>query len=150
MKIKLIFLGKKNSSGLFDSITNYVKRIQYHYTCELIFLSISNKNKKQTDFQKIMNLLKSKDEVILIDETGLHYNSISFSKNIQKKMNLGFKNIVFMVGDAYGFPADLYKRANQIISLSKLTFTHEIARLVLVEQLYRSITIIQNHPYHHE
>ena len=150
MKIKLIFLGKKNSSGLFDSITDYVKRIQYYYTCELLFLSISNKNKKQTDFKKIMNLLNSKDEVILIDETGLHYNSLSFSKNIQKKMNLGFKNIVFIVGDAYGFPADLYERSNQIISLSKLTFSHEIARLVLVEQLYRSITIIQNHPYHHE
>ena len=96
------------------------------------------------------SVINNDDIVILVDEKGKHYDSISFSKKIKNKIQKSPKRIVFIVGDAYGFPTELHKRCDETISLSKLTFPHEIARLIVVEQLYRAIMIIKNHPYHHE
>ena len=141
MKIKLIFLGKKKRSSLDDLIMRYFSRIQKEISSELIFVP---------NFKKKISYINNDDFVILIDEKGVQYDSILFSEKIKIYLQDSVKSIVFIVGDAYGFSEKLYKRSNEIISLSKLTFTHEIARLVIVEQLYRSITIIKNHPYHHE
>lgn len=141
MKIKLIFLGKKKKSPLNDLTMNYFSRIQKEINSNLVFSS--NYNKKSSD-------INNDDIVILFDEKGKHYDSISFSKNLKNNIQNSPKRIVFIVGDAYGFPSDFYNRCDEIISLSKLTFTHEIARLIVVEQLYRAIMIIKNHPYHHE
>jgi len=141
MKIKLIFLGKKKRSSLDDLIMKYFSRIQKEISSELIFVP---------NFKKKISYINNDDFVILIDEKGVQYDSILFSEKIKIYLQDSVKSIVFIVGDAYGFSEKLYKRSNEIISLSKLTFTHEIARLVIVEQLYRSITIIKNHPYHHE
>ena len=120
---------------------NYFSRIQKEINSNLVFSS--NYNKKSSD-------INNDDIVILFDEKGKHYDSISFSKNLKNNIQNSPKRIVFIVGDAYGFPSDFYNRCDEIISLSKLTFTHEIARLIVVEQLYRAIMIIKNHPYHHE
>ncbi len=149
MKIKLIFLGKKKTNSLTDLIMSYFSRIQKEITTELIFISNSNK-KKDLYSKKINNCINNNDVVFLIDENGKHYDSISFSEKIKRQLQNSSKSIVFIVGDAYGFPVNLYNISSEIISLSKFTFPHEIARLIIVEQLYRAITIIKNHPYHHE
>ena len=118
-----------------------------------MFFPVNNKRqqkRKDIEFKKIISLIDSHDYVILIDEKGGHHDTISFTSIIQEKMDYGIKKLVFIVGGAYGFPNQLYARSNQVISLSKLTFTHELSRLILVEQLYRSFTIINKHPYHHE
>ena len=119
----------------------YFCRIQKEISSELIFVS---------NFKKKISYINNDDFVILIDEKGVQYDSILFAEKIKSYLQNSVKSIVFIVGDAYGFSEKLYKRSNEIISLSKLTFTHEIARLIIIEQLYRSITIIKNHPYHHE
>ena len=141
MKIKLIFLGKKKNSVLNDLITDYFLRIQKEINSELVFFS---------NYKKKNIVINNDDIVFLVDEQGKHYNSKSFSNKLKNKIQNSPKRIVFIVGDAYGFPLDLYKRCDETISLSKLTFPHEIARLIIVEQLYRAIMIIKNHPYHHE
>ena len=141
MKIKLIFLGKKKNSALNDLIMDYFSRIQKEINSELVFFS---------NYKKQYSIFNNDDIVFLVDEKGKHYNSISFSEKLKNKIQNSPKRIVFIVGDAYGFPLDLYRRCDETISLSKLTFPHEIARLIIVEQLYRAIMIIKNHPYHHE
>tara|TARA_B100000900_G_scaffold129827_1_gene109772 strand:- start:179 stop:607 length:429 start_codon:yes stop_codon:yes gene_type:complete len=142
MKIKLIFFGKKRKNN-FDEITmDYLKRIQKEIKSEIVFIS----NQKKI----FPNYIKENDLVILIDEKGKLYDSISFSKKFKMLIQDSKKKIFFIVGDANGFSSEIYDRSNEIISLSKFTFTHEIARLVIVEQIYRAITIIKNHPYHNE
>ena len=142
MKIKLIFFGKKRKNNLDEITMGYFKRIQKEINSEIIFIS---------DQKKIFpNSFKENDLVILIDEKGKHFDSISFSKKFKMLIQNSKKKIIFIVGDANGFSSKIYKRSNEIISLSKFTFTHEIARLIIVEQIYRAITIIKNHPYHNE
>tara|TARA_Y100001978_G_C23611731_1_gene393910 strand:- start:218 stop:646 length:429 start_codon:yes stop_codon:yes gene_type:complete len=142
MKIKLIFFGKKRKNNLDEITMGYFKRIQKEINSEIIFIS---------DQKKIfLNFFKENDLVILIDEKGKHFDSISFSKKFKMLIQNSKKKIIFIVGDANGFSSEIYNRSNEIISLSKFTFTHEIARLIIVEQIYRAITIIKNHPYHNE
>ena len=142
MKIKLIFFGKKRKKNLDELTMSYFKRIQKEINSEIIFIS---------DQKKISpNYFKENDLVILIDEKGKQYHSISFSKKFKMLIQKSKKKIILIVGDASGFSSEIYNRSNEIISLSKFTFTHEIARLVIVEQIYRAITIIKNHPYHNE
>ena len=142
MKIKLIFFGKKRKNNLDEITMGYFKRIQKEINSEIIFISDQNKI--------LPNSFKENDLVILIDEKGKHFDSISFSKKFKMLIQNSKKKIIFIVGDANGFSSEIYNRSNEIISLSKFTFTHEIARLVIVEQIYRAITIIKNHPYHNE
>ena len=97
----------------------------------------------------LKNILPS-DKLILLDETGKEYHSIGFSDYLQQQMNSGIKNVLFVVGGPYGFSEEVYKRANGKIALSKMTFSHQMVRLFFLEQLYRSMTIIRNEPYHHE
>ena len=142
MKIKLIFFGKKRKNNLDEITMGYFKRIQKEINSEIIFIS---------DQKKIFpNSFKENDLVILIDEKGKHFDSISFSKKFKTLIQNSKKKIIFIVGDANGFSSEIYNRSNEIISLSNFTFTHEIARLIIVEQIYRAITIIKNHPYHNE
>ena len=142
MKIKLIFFGKKKKNILDEITMSYFKRIQKEINSEIIFIS---------DQKKIFpNYFKENDLVILIDEKGKQYDSISFSKKFKMLIQNSKKKIIFIVGDANGFSSEIHNQSNEIISLSKFTFTHEMARLVIVEQIYRAITIIKNHPYHNE
>ena len=142
MKIKLIFLGKKKNNPVNDLIEKYFLRIKKEISLELVYNSSFNK--------KTNSIVNDDDVVILLDEKGDEIDSKSFAKKLKSIISLSPKKIVFIVGGAYGFPDRLYKRSNYIISLSKLTFPHEVARLIIVEQIYRAIAIINNHPYHHE
>ena len=97
----------------------------------------------------MLKKIEKSDAVILLDENGKLYNSIQFSTYLQKKMNSGLKKIVFVIGGPYGFSDDLYNRCNGKVSLSPMTFSHQMVRLFFTEQLYRSFTILKNEPYHH-
>ena len=99
---------------------------------------------------KILEKVDKKDQMFILDEKGKSYNSIDFSKFIENRMVNSSKNIIFIIGGAYGFSENIYSRSNSIISLSKMTFSHQIIRLFMVEQLYRALTIINNHPYHNK
>ena len=99
---------------------------------------------------EILSSVSPQDYIILLDENGRQYNSVEFSEILQRIMASGVKRIVFVIGGPYGFSKDVYKRANSLISLSKMTFNHEMIRLFFIEQLYRGMTILRGEPYHHK
>ena len=156
MKIKLLVVGKTSGSFLVPLISDYVKRINRFINFEIIEINnIKLKKVNSLEIQKregvkILDKIDKKDQVFILDEKGKSYNSIDFSKFIENKIVNSSKNIIFIIGGAYGFSEKIYSRSNSIISLSKMTFSHQIIRLFMVEQLYRALTIINNHPYHNE
>ena len=112
--------------------------------------NISEDQQKRTEGAKILSLLDKSDFVVLLDEHGKEYTSMQYSSYIQKRMLSGAKKVVFVIGGPYGFSQEVYDRANDKISFSKMTFNHEMIRLIFTEQLYRAYTIINHEPYHHE
>jgi 23S rRNA (pseudouridine1915-N3)-methyltransferase len=156
MKIKLLVVGKTSGSFLVPLISDYVKRINRFVNFEIIEINnIKLKKANSLEIQKregvkILDKIDKIDQVFILDEKGKSYNSIDFSKFIENKIVNSSKNIIFIIGGAYGFSEKIYSRSNSIISLSKMTFSHQIIRLFMVEQLYRALTIINNHPYHNE
>jgi|TARA_B110000259_G_scaffold50733_1_gene59790 23S rRNA (pseudouridine1915-N3)-methyltransferase len=156
MKIKLLVVGKTSGSFLVPLISDYVKRINRFVNFEIIEINnIKLKKVNSLEIQKregvkILDKIDKIDQVFILDEKGKSYNSIDFSKFIENKIVNSSKNIIFIIGGAYGFSEKIYSRSNSIISLSKMTFSHQIIRLFMVEQLYRALTIINNHPYHNE
>lgn len=156
MKIKLLVVGKTSGSFLVPLISDYVKRINRFINFEIIEINnIKLKKVNSLEIQKregvkILDKIDKIDQVFILDEKGKSYNSIDFSKFIENKIVNSSKNIIFIIGGAYGFSEKIYSRSNSIISLSKMTFSHQIIRLFMVEQLYRALTIINNHPYHNE
>lgn len=156
MKIKLLVVGKTSNNLLASLILDYVKRINRYVNFELIEVNnIKLKKANFTEIQKkegikILEKIYNEDEVILLDENGKTYNSVDFSKFIENKKINSSKNITFVIGGAFGFSKNVYLRSNSKISLSKMTFSHQIIRLFTVEQLYRAFTIINKHPYHNQ
>ena len=156
MKIKLLVVGKTSDNFLASLISNYIKRINYYVKFELIEINnlkikkVSDNEIKKKEGIKILEKISKDDQVILFDERGKTYSSNDFSKFIENNSRISKKNIVFVVGGAYGFSENIYVRSNATISLSKMTFTHQIIRLFIVEQLYRAFTIINDHPYHNQ
>lgn len=157
MKMKLICVGKTVQSYLKEGEDEYITRLK-HY-CEIEKVEIPElKNAKKLSFNEIkkqegsliLGKIGSSDTVILLDEKGKTFDSIEYSKFIQKKLNSGVKNIVFVIGGAYGFSDEVYARMNDKIALSKMTFSHQMIRLFFLEQLYRAHTILKNQPYHHQ
>ena len=157
MKIVLVCLGATNNHYLQEGISNYIKRLKHYINFEIKEIIVS-KNKKSSNKNIIMNVesdlilsyLSQNDYVILLDEKGKIYNSKSFSKKIENFLLHSQKRLIFIVGGAFGFNDKLKTRANEMLSLSNMTFSHQIIRLFFLEQLYRSFTIINNHPYHNE
>ena len=157
MKIVLVCLGATNNHYLQEGISNYIKRLKHYINFEIKEIIVS-KNKKSSNKNIIMNMesdlilsyLSQNDYVILLDEKGKTYNSKSFSKKIENFLLHSQKRLIFIVGGAFGFNDKLKTRANEMLSLSNMTFSHQIIRLFFLEQLYRSFTIINNHPYHNE
>ena len=157
MKIKLIAIGKTHKSFLEEGELEYLMRINKYVAIEKIEIP-DIKNAKKLTQQQIKEqegkLLLSKIEphslIVLLDEKGKEYTSMKFSNWLQDKMNRGFKNIIFLIGGAYGFSDDVYKAANEKIALSKMTFSHQMIRMLFTEQIYRAFTILNNEPYHHE
>ncbi|MGV6861807.1 MAG: 23S rRNA (pseudouridine(1915)-N(3))-methyltransferase RlmH [Putridiphycobacter sp.] len=157
MKIKIIAIGKTHKSFLVDGEAEYLKRIKKYVPIEKVEIP-DLKNAKKLTFEQIKlkegELLLSKIEphslIVLLDEKGREYTSMKFSNWIQDKMNRGYKNIIFLIGGAYGFSDEVYKVANEKLALSKMTFSHQMIRMLFTEQIYRAFTILNNEPYHHE
>ena len=157
MKIKLLTVGKTTNSHLIKLQEEYQNRLKYYIPFDLTVipelkntksLSISEQQEKEADL--ILKQLETNDEVILLDENGKQHTSVGFSEFISKKMLASHKRMIFVVGGPYGFSERVYRRANGKISLSAMTFSHQMIRLIFVEQLYRAMTILKGEPYHHE
>lgn len=155
MEIKLIVVGKTKSSELVRLINEYVKRINFYKKFKIIVVnSLKSKKNSEKEIKKIEgeNVLKSvkKNELIfLLDENGKSFNSRKFADFLSNKFNTN-KSIVFVVGGAHGFSNEIKQKSNEIISLSEMTFSHQIIRLFFTEQVYRALTILNNHPYHND
>ena len=155
MEIKLIVVGKTKSSELVRLINEYVKRINFYKKFKIIVVnSLKSKKNSEKEIKKIEgeNILKSvkKNELIfLLDENGKSFNSRKFADFLSNKFKTN-KSIVFVVGGANGFSNEIKQKSNEIISLSEMTFSHQIIRLFFTEQVYRALTILNNHPYHND
>ena len=157
MKVVLISIGKTNEKYLNEGISTYIKRLKHYIPFEMI--DIPNL-KKTSNFSKselikkegdlILKNIQNTDYLVLLDVKGKEYNSLNFSQKIQRWMLTGKKKIIFAVGGAYGFSKDVYDRSDEQLSLSKMTFSHQMIRLFFLEQLYRGYSILNNEPYHHE
>ena len=157
MNIKLIAVGKTDNPALQQLISTYEKRLSYYINFELQLLpdiknskSLSEEQQKIKEGELILSYVEPSHHLILLDERGKEYTSIAFADELQKKMNSGIKQLTFVIGGPYGFSQAVYQRANSKLSLSKLTFSHQMIRLFFVEQLYRAFTILRNEPYHHQ
>ena len=155
MNIKLIYISKNKSNNIELLVEDYEKKINHFISYSSIVLKNKNQYSEKKIIQKsesnlILKNIKSNDLVILLDEKGKEFSTKDFSKFISNKMMNRTKNIVFIIGGAYGFSSEFKKKFKLKIALSKLTFSHDMARLFFSEQLYRSLTIINNIPYHNQ
>ncbi len=157
MTIKLLAIGKTDDHMLQHLIDTYVNRLGHYNKFEVEIIPDLKKTKNlDTNQQKmkegklILEKLSPSDFVVLLDENGKQYSSEGFSEYIQKRLNSGMKQLVFIIGGPYGFSEEVYRQAQGKLSLSKMTFSHQMVRLFFVEQLYRAFTILKNEPYHHK
>ena len=157
MKIKLLAIGKTDDKNLQILIENYQNRLKHYINFELEIIpdikkvkNLSESQQKENEGELILKKLAPTAILILLDEKGKEFRSIEFSKYLQKKMNSGIKQLVLVIGGPYGFSDAVYKKSTGKISLSKMTFSHQMIRLFVVEQIYRAFTILKNEPYHHE
>lgn len=156
MKITLLAIGKTDNKHLLSLMEDYSKRLGFYISFEWEIIpdikkakNMSESLQKKAEGDEILKRIISSDTLILLDEKGKTYTSEKFSEYLQKKMNSGLKNLVFVIGGPYGFSEEIYDRANGKISLSSMTFSHQMVRLFFIEQLYRAFTILRNEPYHH-
>ena len=156
MTIKLIAIGKTDSQALLQLISEYENRLKHYVKFDLTIIpdikntkNLSETQQKEKEGELILKQLTNTDVLVLLDENGKQFSSVDFSAYLQKKMNAGLKQLVFVIGGPYGFSPDVYSKAQGKISLSKMTFSHQMVRLFIVEQVYRAFTILRNEPYHH-
>lgn len=157
MKIKFLVIGKTDSDYLKKGINEYTGRLKHYLPFELVVIpDLKNTKNLTEEMQKIkegeliLNQIDVGELVILLDENGKKYSSVNFSQFIEKKMITGLKTLTFVVGGPYGFSKMVYQKSNASVSLSDMTFSHQMVRLIFVEQLYRAMTIIKGEPYHHK
>ena len=156
MDIKLIAIGKTDKTELDQLIKSYQNRLMHYvrFSFEIIpdlknSKNLSEKLQKEEEGKIILSKISNSDRLILLDENGQEMNSVGFSNFLQKQMNSGLKRLVLVIGGPYGFSEDVYIKASSKLALSKMTFSHQMVRLFIIEQLYRSFTILKNEPYHH-
>lgn len=157
MNIKLVAIGKTDNKALQTLIDDYTKRLSFYIKFELEILpdiknvkNLSESQQKEKEGELILSKITPTDQLILLDENGNSFSSMGFSSELQKKMNSGIKTLVFVIGGPYGFSEAVYAKAHGKISLSQMTFSHQMVRLFFIEQLYRGFTILRNEPYHHQ
>jgi len=156
VKIQILCVGKTNHTALRLWIPEYLKRLSHYIRIEWIELqevkntkNLRKEDQKKAEGKQLLNHIQPSDVIVLFDEKGKEYDSESFAGFIQKKMNAGTKNLIFIIGGAYGFSEAIHQRAQHKISLSRMTFSHQMVRVFVTEQLYRAFTILNNEPYHH-
>jgi 23S rRNA (pseudouridine1915-N3)-methyltransferase len=155
MKITLLVIGKTDKDFVKKGIEEYQKRLVHYLPFELKIIpdlkntkNLSENQQKQKEGELILDKVKSGDTLVLLDEGGKEFSSVGFSKFLEQKMLSGMKNLIFVIGGPYGFSEDVYKKAQGKVSLSKMTFSHQMIRMIFVEQLYRGMTIIKGEAYH--
>ena len=156
MTIKIAAVGKTDDSRLVSLTDLYLKRLRYYNKVEFEIVpdiknskNLDETQQRQKEGELLLKKINVADVVVLLDEKGKEFTSEGFSQFIQKKLNSGKKQVIFLIGGPYGFSQEIYKRADHTIALSKMTFSHQMVRLFFVEQLYRAFTILKNEPYHH-
>jgi 23S rRNA (pseudouridine1915-N3)-methyltransferase len=157
VKVKLLLIGKTNKSFLIEGEKEYLKRIQHYIKLERLELQ-DIKNQKHLTIDQIkgaegklfLEKIKNDDFVILLDEKGQQMTSKELSFFLNDKASNAPKNMVFIIGGAYGFSNELYERCNYKLGLSKMTFSHQMVRMIFLEQIYRAMSILKGEPYHHE
>lgn len=156
MKTELILVGKTNDVHFRTGIEDYSGRIRHYMPFSLNVIpelkntkSLTQEQQKQKEGELILKAVQPSDTLVLLDEHGKEFRSVEFASWLEKKKQTG-RNVVFCIGGPYGFSDEVYKRANEKISMSKMTFSHQMIRLIFTEQLYRACTIINYEPYHHE
>lgn len=157
MNIKLIAIGKTDNKELQKLIDEYSKRLSFYIKFDLEIIpdiknvkNLSENQQKEKEGDLILSKISPTDQLILLDENGSTFSSVGFSEYLQKKMNSGVKTLVFVIGGPYGFSDEVYQKAQGKISLSLMTFSHQMVRLFFIEQVYRGFTILKNEPYHHQ
>jgi 23S rRNA (pseudouridine1915-N3)-methyltransferase len=157
MKILLLVIGKTDEKYLIEGMDKYRNRLKHYIGFDYEEIpdiknrkSLSEAQQKKQEGDLILSKINAGDKLVLLDDKGKDYSSISFSKHLQQQMNSGIKRLVFVVGGPYGFDASVYAKSQGKLSLSKMTFSHQMIRLFMVEQVYRAMTILKNEPYHHE
>ena len=157
MNIELIVVGKTDMKEVEALVAMYTKRLNHYVKFAITTLAdvrntknLSAAEQKRMEGEAILRLVTDSDHLMLLDEHGLELRSIEFADLLQKRMSAGTKRLVFVIGGPYGFSDVVYQRANSKLSLSKMTFSHQIVRAIFTEQLYRAFTILKNEPYHHE
>jgi 23S rRNA (pseudouridine1915-N3)-methyltransferase len=156
MKTLLILVGKTVNKHFTAGIHDYSERISHYMPFEIVTIpelkntkSLTEEQQKDKEGELILSKIQPSDTVVLMDEHGKEYRSIEFATWLQKKQNTA-RRLVFVIGGPYGFSESVYKRCNEKVSLSKMTFSHQMVRLIFTEQIYRACTIIKGEPYHHE
>ncbi len=156
MKMTLLTVGKTDKSWVREGLEIYTSRLKHYVTFSLTEIpelknaaSLSREQIKGKEGELILKAVRPSDEVVLLDERGAEYSSLEWAKNVQGMLSSG-RDVVFVIGGAYGFSEAVYQRANSKISLSRMTFSHQMVRVIFAEQLYRAFTIIKGEPYHHE
>ena len=157
MNCELIVVGKTDMKEVEALVAMYTKRLNHYVRFAITTIAdirntkkLSEAEQKRLEGEAILRLLNESDHVTLLDEHGAELRSIEFAELVQRRMSSGVKRLVFVIGGPYGFSEALYQRANSKLSLSKMTFSHQIVRAIFTEQLYRAFTILKNEPYHHE
>lgn len=157
MKISLIVIGKTDVQYFIDAIKEYESRLKHYIPFDIQVIpdvknvkNLSADQQKEKESELILKNLQPADYLVLLDERGKEYTSLQFASYIEKKTHTVSKRLVFVIGGPYGFSEAVYNKANEKISLSKMTFSHQMIRLIFIEQLYRAMTILNNEPYHHE
>lgn len=157
MKITLLVIGKTDEPYLETGIAKYLGRLEHYVPFELKIIpdirnrkTLSEAQQKKTEGELLLAQFQPGDVVVLLDENGKTFSSRGFAKWIESQMNTGCKRLVFVIGGPYGFSQEVYEKAKSKISLSEMTFSHQMVRLVFVEQLYRAFTIMKGEAYHHD
>ena len=157
MNIKLLCVGKTDNKQLQALIDTYSKRLNFYvkYSIEILpdiknVKNLSEQEQKNKEGDLILSKIGPYDHLLLFDENGKTFTSVGFSKFLQKKMNSGIKTLVFVIGGPYGFSEEVYAKAQGKVSLSSMTFSHQMVRLFITEQIYRAYTILKGEPYHHQ
>ncbi len=154
MKIEIWAVGKLKNKELASSMDQYLKRMRKYQSVSMEEINIRTKSTdaeflKKTEGEKILSRLSTEDHLILMDEGGRSFTSVKFAQFLQKALMKPFNRIIFLIGGAHGFDQAVYDRSQHKISLSDMTFPHDLTRLIMVEQLYRAFSILNHSPYHH-
>ncbi len=157
MKIVLLTVGKTEDAYIREGIDKFVKRLKHYTRLEITDLpelkntkALTQEQQKSKEAEMILKKITPHDHVVLLDENGMEFSSVQFADYLDKKAIGSVQSLIFVIGGPYGFDSSVYERANAKLTLSRMTFSHQMVRLFFVEQLYRAFSIIKGEPYHHQ